>query len=80
MKHVAGTFECNSWDEFIKKLSELEEATAGARTSEPLFRGQPNADWGLVTSLERETSELMTLERYHEHYVTPAFNALSGFH
>lgn len=58
------------WEEFEERLQRLNELQAnvlrehGGKSSTMLFRGQKDADWDLVTSLERECKRAITLDEY----------------
>jgi hypothetical protein len=74
-----------TWREFIKEINRIEDdiAKLSKKTigsySKPLYRGQPDSSWKLITTLERETTRPLTMASYHQNYVEPAYAMLSGF-
>ena len=74
-----------TWDELLKQFAEIDNFVTErqrqqiTKLSNPLFRGHPNSEWKLKTTLERETETSYTLEQYHREYVIPAYACLSGF-
>jgi hypothetical protein len=75
----------DTWAEFLgevltieREIKERSSNTIG-HYSRPLYRGQANADWKLETTLERECKRPMTLEEYHDQYVSAAHTILSGY-
>jgi len=66
----AKTHNLDSWEAFedavgqIKKKTEGLKKSTGASTTTVLFRGQPNAKWGLKSTLERKTKKEITVGIY----------------
>lgn len=74
------------WEQFEDHLARLDSELAGIRgkthssVSEPLFRGQADADWKLETTLERTTQYTVLMEEYYRSIraVRPAVASLTG--
>lgn len=77
MNGIRETVELTSWTDFEPALQKIRRKHAecfrkGAgeedyqHTSPMLFRGQSNAEWGLLTTLERRTKEEFSIQEYCE--------------
>ena len=77
--------DLTSWREFTEAIYDIEKEIAErsretiGHYSRPLYRGQADANWRLVTTLERETKRDMTMARYHRDYIGAAHTLLAGF-
>lgn len=76
----------NTWEEFEEYISQLNDKVSkhikgeGHFNFEYLFRGQPNSNWDLKTTLERFTGKLLLLEEYDKilRKIKPQVEALTG--
>lgn len=64
------TLRAESWDDYHDKLKEADQMLAGRRRDLGLpeqgllYRGQADARWGLLTTLERRSSETYSMDKY----------------
>ena len=65
------TVELKTWEEFESEVSRLERERSDrisekkVLVSEYLYRGQPDSNWKLATTLERFAGELLSLRQYY---------------
>jgi hypothetical protein len=80
------TTDLDTWEQLEDFLNQIDNEYRKNKTdpnlkfksSQPLFRGQANANWTLSTTLERATNDTFSLDRYHR-YAGAAHRYLSGF-
>ena len=71
----------NSWEEFEKRLQELEcDRIQRKYSSKFLYRGQGDYTWHLLTTLERSGKERLSLKEYHRliSVVKPQIESFTG--
>jgi len=71
----------DTWEECEQRLLQIESDNSKSLTG-VWFRGQPNASWGLKTTLERRTSRIFSVEEYWELSVRikPILEGMTGNH
>jgi len=63
------TYDLSTWEEFEDKIVELKREVASFSAQlqiGPLFRGQRNSEWSLVTTLERELPKRSSATSYYD--------------
>jgi hypothetical protein len=71
----------NSWEEFEDRLQSLkDESIQGRFSSEFLYRGERGHTWKLLTTLERDGQEKLSLKEYHHlsFVVKPQIESFTG--
>jgi len=79
------TIDITTWKDFKAELEQLYEETDKLRVeraprlvSEPVFRGQTDANWTLFTSLEREVGSNISMLDYYRRILYPSLRMLKG--
>ena len=73
--------DLDSWEKFEEQFKRLEnERLQHKFESKFLYRGQENSTWNLLTTLERNGQELMSLKQYHHlvSVVKPQIESFTG--